>query len=130
MLIMTSLFMVILASCGGSGKDPLEGTSWVLISYNKSNALPGTSITLSFQDGQVRGSAGCNSYGGSYQVAEDKIEVGALAITEMACLEPEGVMDQETTFVQFMQAGERFQLQDGRLLIFRADGEALTFEPQ
>jgi len=129
-LVLTALFMLTLVSCGGAARDPLDGTSWVLISFGATSPLPGTSLTLSFQGGQTGGSAGCNSYGGSYQVAGDKIEIGPIAITEMACLEPQGVMEQETAFVQFLQAGQRFQIQDGELSIFGPDGAALVFEPQ
>jgi hypothetical protein len=49
---------------------------------------------------------------------------------EMACLEPAGVMDQETMFVGFLGDAQTFQLGDGGLQIFRSDGEALTFVAQ
>ena len=125
-----ALLAVALEACRGASQDPLEGTSWQLVAYGQASVIPGTSVTLSFQDGQAGGSAGCNSYGGAYQVAGDKITFDSLVSTLMACTEPPGVMEQETAFLQFLQAGERFQLQDGRLLIFTADGEALTFETQ
>ena len=49
---------------------------------------------------------------------------------EMACLEPEGVMEQETMFVGFLGDAQTFRLSDGGLQIVRLDGEALTFVPQ
>ena len=125
-----ALLAVVLGACRSAAQDPLQGTSWRLVAYGQTSLIPDTSITLAFQDGQAGGSAGCNSYGGAYQVAGDNIAFDSLVSTLMACTEPPGVMEQEAAFLQFLQAGERFQLQDGRLLIFRADGEALTFEPQ
>jgi len=127
------ILILSLAACQGAGSaagDPLDGTSWVLTAYRKTRPIPETTITATFEDGQVRGSAGCNSYGGSYQVSDDTITVGQVAITEMACLEPEGAMDQELVFVEFLTDAQTFRLADGQLQIFRSDGEALTFVPQ
>lgn len=133
LITMTTLLALSLAACkviNSTAQDPLEGTSWVLSAFSESKPIPGTTLTASFQDGQVSGSAGCNSYSGTYQVEGEVIQIGPVAITEMACLEPEGVMDQELKFVQFLQDGETFQLEEGQLYIFRADGEALTFAQQ
>jgi len=130
---LAGIAILALAACQGAdsaASDPLDGTSWVLMAYRKTSPISGTTITATFEDGQVRGSAGCNSYSGSYQVSGDTITVGAVAITEMACLEPEGVMEQELLFVEFLTDAQTFRLADGQLQTFRPDGEALTFVPQ
>ena len=123
---------LLITACGGGGSpsDPLAGTSWELTAYGKTSPIPGTTITAQFEDGQVRGSAGCNSYGGSYQVSGNTITTGPLAITEMACMDPEGGMEQEQTVMAFLQDAQTFRLADEQLEILRADGEALTFVPQ
>jgi heat shock protein HslJ len=133
MVILAGTIVLSLAACSGTSSapsDPLDGTSWVLTAYRKSRPIPETTLTATFEEGQIRGSAGCNTYAGSYQVRDDSIEVGAIAITEMACLEPEGVMEQETMFVEYMQDAQTFRFTDGQLQIFNSDGEALTFVPQ
>jgi heat shock protein HslJ len=130
---LAGILILSLAACQGADSasgDPLDGTSWVLMTYRKTRPISGTTITATFEDGQVRGSAGCNSYGGSYQVSDDTITVGQVAITEMACLEPEGAMDQELVFVEFLTDAQTFRLADGQLQILRSDGEALTFVPK
>ena len=132
-LILLTVTILALAACsmpGSTTSDPLDGTSWVLMAYRKTRPIPGTTITATFEDGQVRGSAGCNSYGGSYQVSGDTIAMSEIVFTEMACMEPEGVMDQETTFLVFLGNARTFQLVDGQLQILRSDGEAITFVPQ
>jgi heat shock protein HslJ len=132
-VILMGTIILSLAACGGAGSaggDPLDGTSWDLMAYRKSKPIPGATITATFEDGQVRGSAGCNSYFGSYQVDGDVINVGQLGMTEMACLEPEGVMDQELMYLDFLGDARTFRFSDGQLQIFRPDGEALTFVPQ
>ena len=130
---LAGIAILALAACQGAdsaASDPLDGTSWVLMAYRKTRPISGTTITATFEDGRVHGSAGCNSYSGSYQVSGDTITVGAVAITEMACLEPEGVMEQELLFVEFLTDAQTFRLADEQLQTFRPDGEALTFVPQ
>jgi heat shock protein HslJ len=127
------VIILVLAACGGTGTtsaDPLDGTAWELTAYGTSEPIPGTTITATFEEGQMRGSAGCNTYSGSYQVDGEFINVGQLAMTEMACLQPEGVMDQELMYLEFLRGARIFELGDGGLRIFRSDGEALTFVPQ
>ena len=127
------MFLLVLGACAvaapGTG-DALDGTSWELVSYGETKPIPGTTITVTFEDGEMRGSAGCNTYFGSYQVDGAKIRVGDMAMTEMACLEPEGAMEQEQVFAEYMRNAQSFRLADGQLQIFSADGEALTFVPR
>ncbi len=130
---LAGILILSLTACGvgdSAPDDPLNGTSWELMAYRKTRPIPGTTITATFEGGQVSGSAGCNSYSGSYQVNGNTITVGPTAITEMACMEPEGVMEQEMTFIEFLTSAQTFRFADEQLQLFRADGEALTFIPQ
>ena len=132
-LTFTVWLAFLLTACGGSGaagNDPLDGTSWELWAYRKTKPIPGSIITATFEDGKVSGSGGCNTYFGSYQVDGENITISELAITEMACMEPEGVMDQESLIMEYLGDAQRFELQENRLMIFRGDREALTFNPQ
>jgi hypothetical protein len=45
-------------------------------------------------------------------------------------MDPEGVMEQEMTFIEFLTSAQTFQFVDEQLQIFEADGEALTFIPR
>ena len=137
---MRSIFLTIvvgvtvfaLAACGGTPAPAasLEDTAWTLTAYRKSRLIAGTSFTAAFADGQLRGSAGCNSYGGEYAIKGNTIEIGMLMSTMMACTEPDGLMEQEQFLLEFLQSVERWQMEDGQLQLFRADGEALTFVRQ
>lgn len=128
--LFSALVMLLTACGGGASADPLDGTSWQLMAYRKTSPIPGTVITAAFEDGQVTGSAGCNSYFGSYEVKGDTITVGPIAITEMYCAEPEGVMDQEATITAYLADAQTFTLSEDQLMIFQSEGEALTFIPQ
>ena len=131
-LTLIGMPLLLLVACGGidtGAGDPLDGTSWDLWAFRKSKPIPGTTFTATFEDGEVRGSSGCNSYAGSYQVEGDRISVGDVVRTEMACLEPEGLMEQESYLLAFLGDAQTFRLNDEQLQIFRSDGEALTFQP-
>jgi heat shock protein HslJ len=108
--------------------DPLGGSTWELFSYRKTRPIEGTLITAEFQDGQIRGTGGCNTYSGSYQIDGSQIKFEAIGWTAMACLDPDGVMEQETLVMDFLMNAERYELEEGRLNIYRTDGEALTFD--
>jgi heat shock protein HslJ len=110
------------------GTGDLDGTEWVLASLNGGSPLTGAEVTLAFASGQVTGSAGCNSYSGPYTVqGEDGLAFSYIVNTEMGCLEPEGIMEQETQYLNALREAARFRLSEGQLEIFTARGEVLTF---
>ncbi|MBN1937786.1 MAG: META domain-containing protein [Anaerolineae bacterium] len=131
LIVLLDLATLILSACSRASESPrsLEGTSWTLLAYRKTSPIEGTTITATFEEGRVSGSAGCNSYSGLYEVDGDKITVGALAITMMACVEPQGVMEQEQTFTEFLGAAQTFRFEREQLYIYFSDHEALTFVP-
>ena len=127
------LILATLAACSrltAPLSDPLDGTSWTLETYGAAKPIPGTTITLAFENGTAHGSSGCNSYSGNYTLRGSRIEIGSLVSTLMACLGPEGVMDQEQAFLGFLGDARSYEIVDGRLQILRSDGEALRFLAQ
>jgi heat shock protein HslJ len=94
-------------------------------------SIPGTRITASFTaDGGISGSSGCNLYGGSWMANGESFAIGQVFCTEMYCMEPEGVMDQESAYLTLLgqvagytMTGERLVLTDNTgtpLLVFSA----------
>ena len=131
--VLITIFTIMMSACvGGSpASEPnLEDTTWLLMTYNDTRPIDGTQPTIQFEDGQVSGNAGCNSYGGSYQVKGDAISFEALFNTEMACMEPEGLMDQEQAYLELLGTAQRFELVDGVLTIFAGPQQTLAFERQ
>jgi len=128
--ILSLLWITLLSACGMSdpfGNDPLDGTSWELVSISKHRPIEGSHITISFIDGQASGSSGCNHYGGGYKVNGDRIVFDAMAMTEMACADSD-LMDQEFEYLQLLGNTQRFEIRDGQLLIYWSDHEMLTFD--
>jgi putative lipoprotein len=110
----------------------LEDATWILISYGEPkylrSVLPNTEITIEFlsADGSVKGTAGCNSYGGGYNVDWDKLTFPSpLVSTEMAC--PEPIMTQEMEYLEALQASENYKIQGYQLQITSGD-KVLNFE--
>jgi heat shock protein HslJ len=92
--------------------------------------LPNTEITIEFIDAEktVKGSAGCNSYFASYEVEGNLLSIsGPIAVTEMACMEPEGIMDQEQEYLAILESAERFEIERHQLQI-NSNDKVLNFK--
>jgi heat shock protein HslJ len=68
----------------------LTGGTWTVVSINGARVLAGRAAVIGFaagdgHDGTVSGSAGCNRFNGAWRQSGDAIEIGALAMTRMAC---------------------------------------------
>lgn len=59
--------------------------------------LEDTTLSATFRLTQVGGSAGCNTFAGTYGTNGNVVAIGPLATTQMAC--DEDVMEQETAFL-------------------------------
>jgi heat shock protein HslJ len=107
----------------------LTETIWYLESYNNGNdgvvsVLEGTEITAHFNDEElVSGNAGCNNYSGAYQVDGENITVELGPLTMMLCSEPEGVMEQETAYLQALDSAATFSIVGDQLVMQDADGQ-------
>lgn len=133
LIAMLFVLAAALAACGAAGTDNsvgLDGTSWVLATYSKNSPLPGTEATLNFEGGQASGSASCNGFGGSYTQNGSSLSFSDLFMTEMYCMDPEGIMDQESAYLQLLGNADSFEiLEDGTLVLFSTGHETLTFQP-
>ncbi|MEJ2513578.1 MAG: META domain-containing protein, partial [Anaerolineales bacterium] len=111
-----SVLTIIVSACSpGNPADQidLEGTSWLLTAFNLNNPIEGSQVTMTFNEGLVTGNAGCNSYSSAYQVDGETIAFGPIVQTEMACMEPTGVMEQERDFLEILGAAQSIELADG-----------------
>jgi heat shock protein HslJ len=100
---------------------------WELTSYQTGTALQspiaGTTITASFaEDGNLNGSGGCNTYNATYTTEGGRITISEPVSTLIACLDPEGVMDQESAYLASLASVEKFRIDGGSLSLLRADG--------
>jgi len=104
----------------------LAGVNWKVTSFNNNRhavvgVLGESSLTLSFKDGQVSGSAGCNNFHGKYSTEGGKLQLGPLATTRRACDEP--LMTQEREFLAALASAVTWSIDGNVLDMHRADGE-------
>ena len=141
--VLLLILIILLSACSlqdggsdtGSGGDSLSGSSldntyWTMTSMAKSRPLPGAEITAGFIDGQLSGSTGCNNYFAGYETQGERIILTNAGVTEMACLDPEGVMEVESRFLDYFYQVERFHLTEDELQLITPDGEYLIFVPR
>jgi heat shock protein HslJ len=121
---------ILLSACGissdVSGED-LVRTEWVLISLNGAAPIRGAAVTLNFFEDQLNGTTGCNMYNADYGVDGKMLSVSVTAITVQACLEPEGIMEQEAVYMELMRDVITFGIEKGQLRLETLDGRYLLF---
>ena len=138
-ILVMILIAAIAAGCGirtgnttdnpGPDADGLLGVEWTLTAINGAAPLESSTTTLTLENGEAGGSAGCNSYGGKYLVQGRKLSFEELFNTEMACEAPAGIMEQEMNFLQTLRQTASFEVDGSRLELRNAAGEAsLVFE--
>ena len=130
-ILTISLSLLFAVSCSiipGTGSNQLSGTTWKLISYAGNIPLAGKDMTAAFDTKEIRGSASCNSYFGTYRLKGDQISISGLGWTEMACMDPEGIMEQELTIMKLLSESSSYTIQGDILQITTSAGELLIFQ--
>lgn len=122
--------VVLVAVLGLLGCTPgpaaeVAGVTWRLVELRGQPADPAATVTAIFEDGRVGGSAGCNHYGGPARLRGNRVSVGPIASTLMACT-PDSIMDQEAVYLQALEAADRWQLAGDRLVLHDSAGGELV----
>ncbi|MHC4917839.1 MAG: META domain-containing protein [Planctomycetota bacterium] len=108
-------------------QEDLMGTCWVLVSLDGEKPPPAVETTLCFSEvGRVDGSGGCNEYFASARFEADRLEIGPVGATRMAC-DP-AVMEHEQRYFTRLMDVRRWLLSEGALLLYGEEPPALRFE--
>lgn len=105
----------------------LTGVTWNVTGFNNGRQAvvsprTGTTVTLSFENGKVTGTAGCNSFRATYTSEGSRLSIGPAATTRKLC-PAEGVMEQERQFLAALSTAKTWTVENGTLDVHRADGE-------
>lgn len=128
----------LLAGCCGNPASQaeaaaFEGASWRLVSV--AGLAPATltrlerGVSARFEDGRVTGFSGCNTFTGPYSLEANRLKIGQLAATMMAC--PEPAMTVERAWLGAMTGASFVAAIAGDHLTLTADsGAQVTFVKQ
>jgi heat shock protein HslJ len=107
---------------------PLVGPTWRVVSIvagTAASAPNGVVATLTFTaDGHVNVRTGCNSGGAPYAAAGSQLQIGPLALTKRACMDPAATA-LETAIVAVVGAGTVDYKIEASTLTLTAGGRAL-----
>lgn len=105
----------------------LEGTNWQLSGLIESDAVTSTlvdeKINIQFENGQVGGSSGCNQYFSDYTLDGEKLTLGVIGGTEMAC--EDEVSQREAAFLAALGQAAGYQIERTSLTLLDASGNDL-----
>lgn len=102
----------------------LPGSRWSVVSIADKNGgladvLPGSTLDVEFgSNGRITGNAGCNTFVAEYDSEANKIETGLARATRKACASPDGVMIQESRFLDALRAAITFSIEGDRLELY------------
>lgn len=133
-VLLTVLLAGVAAGCGEGDEDDvtadasaLEGAPWVLVSGVDVEGWEEVAPSATFENGSVSGSNGCNRYTGPYTIDGSSVELGQLAMTQMACVSPAAEVEQQ--YMAALQKVTGWELDDAELVLTDENGdELLRFE--
>ena len=140
--------MLLLAACGSDGggtatpasagalTDAIGRTyvsTGVAVDGKPHALVAGSQVRLTLQDDSVNADAGCNLMSGAFRLRGDRLEVDALAGTEMGC-EP-ALMQQDQWLVGLLTSspaiaasGDRLTLTAGQTVLSMVDERSVTHD--
>jgi heat shock protein HslJ len=110
----------------------IEGPIWRLASLRglDPGMLRGATrpVTARFNAGRIDGFSGCNSFFGAYTIDGDRVVIGSLGGTMMACAE--APMAVETAVKSALAGTFRYTFADRRLTLHAGGEPVMVFEPE
>ncbi len=134
-LTLATLLLLSLAACGEEqppGGDPFGDATWQLVSGTVDGTalvlVDGRLVTLRVTNGEIGGTAACNSYGGPITIDNGVVVIGAVFMTEMACPD-DGVMELEAAYLAALVRINGVALADDEFVL-TGEGVELRFTAQ
>jgi heat shock protein HslJ len=128
-IAVVGFFAILGIALGSSGG--LEGEEWVVEELARDGNLiapvPGTELTALFENGALGGNAGCNSFFADYTVDGDSIAIGPAGSTMAFCTAPEGIMEQEVTYLALLGAADSYSRDGDRLTLNSAGSPVINY---
>lgn len=124
----TMVLWLALSACAPTSQNSvpaalpnLTGTKWLAEDIDGRGVIDNAQSTLEFvAEDRIAGRGGCNQYSGNVKLDGTKIQVSPLISTKMACVP--ALMDQESRFLQALQAARSLSLEETKLLVLDESG--------
>ncbi len=105
-----------IASSASAGAA-LEGVTVIAEEVSGAYTIaPGSTISLTFENGRVAAQAGCNSISGAYKVTGDVLSVSPQMVSTMMACDP-ALMAQDTWLTAFLSSSPTFTYTDGTMTL-------------
>jgi heat shock protein HslJ len=119
-LVLLAAAAVVAVACSTAGAPApspagLDGRTFLATTVVGHDLVAGSRVRLTFKDGQLGMSAGCNRIGGAFELVGGRLATGDLAMTDMGCAA--ALMAQDTWLSGFV-SGATVEL-DGPTLTLR-----------
>ena len=88
--------------------------------------IEGVTPTLNFFIERYTGFSGCNYYLAAFDTEVDSIGMYGPTQTVLQCDEPDGVMEQEATFIGILQNSTAYRVDEDKLTLFTVGDQALA----
>jgi len=108
------------------GMPSLEGSGWRAVTVGGRQPLAGREPTIAFSGGTVRGSTGCNTFGGTVKIQGTQITFGGLNSTLIGCEGP--VAEIEALYPKLLAGSNQVDLR-GLNLVLRGPAGEIVFRP-
>ena len=135
LLLLAVAAATLIGACSSAGTPSaptptLDGRTFLSTDVQGMTLVLGTRITLTFTDGSLQASGGCNSMGGTYTIDGERLTTSQMFMTEMACDEPR--MQQDEWLARFLGgatitlAGDTLALAEGAVRLTLLDQKVAT----
>lgn len=126
-IYLLAIVLLTIAACSSPSTD-ITG-EWKLISYgdtgNPTPALPNVDTSFKFENGQLNGNAGCNTFGGSYGLKDNTLTFGAIMSTLMFC-DTTSTQEQGVLSIFSNNANLQIKINNATLTLTSADGRSVV----
>ena len=124
-LILACILSLMPATAGTVTAAELAGSEWRPVEIGDIAVPAGAELFVRFGgEGELQGHGGCNRFFGTYRLAGERIEIGPLGATRMAC--PTPVMERENRFLQALADARLFVRDRIHLLLTDDQGNPLV----
>lgn len=139
LLVLAIAAATIVTACSSAGAPSvpaptlaaaLDGRTFLSTDLQGAVLVAGSRVSLTFMDGSLQASGGCNSMGGTYTIDGDRLTTTQQFMTEMACAEPR--MQQDEWLARFLGgatitlAGDTLTMAEGTIRLTLMDQEVAT----